>query len=607
MKSQIANEVDVLIVGGGPIGLATAIQLRTHGIENIRIIDKSVPPSLDQLTDFSRAIGVHARTLEILEDIGISPELISRGTIAHTGSYYYKVHMMYRLGYALGCDKAHLRYPWNLMVTQGNTIDVLKNKLIELGQEVEWETSLTEFESTSEYVTATILNERTGETETIRSKWLLGCDGAHSIVRKKLNIDFPGHAYSERWVVCDLNIEWDIPHDDIAFLGSKDAFAVTLPLAGWGDNRYRVTMIQPLEKDDPSHSIGHAIPMDERRFTRAECEAFFQKIYPTAKVHCPDEAGNWFMVHCRLADRYRAGRCFLLGDAAHIHSPILGQGMNMGIQDATNLAWKLAAVLKGHSAESLLDTYEPERRAIAENVIKTTDFTTKVITLRSQLLQLARGYILRFFLWVPPTRRFMISKLMQLLMTYKDVSTALTAEEWSLSFKERVQSAGPSKGDRCPDPLYIDRPKQKKRMFERIQGNLFTVLLFEGKDKTSAQNQQRLCTVARQLTERYKAQVQIALVFSGDERTAASEQRFDGLSGTESASAITILDSNAKIHDAYGAHRSCVYVLRPDRHVGYRGHTPELATDYLDGILFTKSSLSTDYFSQKEPAQATIY
>lgn len=602
MKSQIANEVDVLIVGGGPIGLTTAIQLWTHGIRNFRIIEKSIPPSLDQLTDFSRAIGVHARTLEILEDIGISPELISRGTIAHTGSYYYKVHMMYRLGYALGCDKAHLRYPWNLMVTQGNTIDVLKNKLTELGKEVEWETSLTDFEPTSEYVTATIRNERTGEIETIRTKWLLGCDGAHSIVRKKLKIDFPGHVYSERWVICDLNIDWDIPHDDIAFLGSKDAFAVTLPLAGWGNNRYRVTMIQPLEKDDPSLSIGHAISINGAKLTRAECEVFFKKIYPAAKVHCPDEAGNWFMVHCRLAERYRVGRCFLLGDAAHIHSPILGQGMNMGIQDATNLAWKLAAVLKGHSAESLLDSYQSERRAIAESVIKTTDFTTKVITLRSQLLQLARGYILRFFLWVPPSRRFMISKLMQLLMTYRDVPTPLTAEEWSPSFKERFQSAGPSKGDRCPDPLYIDRPKQQKRMFESIQGNLFTVLLFEGKDETSAQNQQRLWSVARQLSRRYKAQVQIALVFSGEERAVAFEELF----GTFSASPITIFDSNAKIHDAYGAHRLCVYVLRPDRHVGYRGHAPEMAIDYLDRILFPidTASESTYHVSKRERALA---
>ena len=591
-RTEFSSEVDILIAGAGPIGLAAGIQLRTHGITNYRIIDKTVPPSLNQLTDFSRAIGVHARTLEILEDVDISHQLVDRGTIAHTGSYFYNDHMMYRLNYHSGCDKAHLQYPWNLMVTQGNTIDVLKHKLNNLGHIIEWEKSLIDLEQKEDHVIASILNEKTGETEVVRAKWLLGCDGAHSVVRKKLGIGFPGHVYPERWVVCDLNIDWDVPHDDIAFLGSKDAFAVTLPLKGWGDNRYRVTMIQPLEEDDPLMKIGHAIPTDEHRFTRADCEAFFKKIYPGAKVHCPDDAGNWFMVHCRLADNYRSGRCFLLGDAAHIHSPILGQGMNMGIQDATNIAWKLAAVLKGQSDVSLLDTYEIERRSMAESVIAFTDRTTKLITLRSKLAQIVRGYILRFLLFVPPSRRFLISKLMQLLMTYDQAPpTKLTRSSWLSSFTDRFRPSGPTAGDRCPDPGFVDANAQEQRLFSTILGNAFTVLFFVGSEKTSEAAIERLKLVAEQLIDRYEAKVQPVFVVTNK----ASAHLGD---------LATIEDPQGMLHDAFAANRPCVYVLRPDRHVGYRGHVVEGVIGYLDQIFNrvpTPTKSQQNLAEQQEP------
>lgn len=573
------TDVDILIIGAGPIGLMAGIQLWTHGIRNIRIIDQGIPPEPDALTDFSRAIGVHARTMELMEDLGMADELVERGTIAHTGSYYYNTEMMYRMGYALGCDRAHLKYDWTLMVTQGNTIDVLVKKLTGMGQHIEWKSELADFTPHDDYVDATIHHIETDTTETIRARWLLGCDGAHSMTRKGLNINFPGKVYPVRWVVCDLNLEWDIPHTDIAFLGTLDAFAVTLPLKAWGNNRYRITMMQPIEEDDPSMQIGHAIPTDQRKFSRKDCEDFFRKIYPKAQASCPDDAGNWFMVHCRLADSYRQGRCFLLGDAAHIHSPILGQGMNMGLQDATNLAWKLAAVLKGESSPELLETYETERREVAGSVIKMTDFTTKVITLRSPFLQRLRGWVLNTFLHIPSTRRFLISKLIQILITYNEIPTVLTKSDWVNSFWDRFRVPTPKEGDRCPDPVYIDSASNQHRMYENVTGNQFSAMLFTGRKALNDAELSTLTKVSERILHRYGEQVQPVIV-------CANESMKTKLAASIEGKNITLLDdSNRTVHKAYGAKSTSVFVFRPDRYVGYRGYDPEAIFTYMDRII----------------------
>jgi len=164
------DQTDILIVGAGPIGLSMAIQLRSKGFTNFRIVEKGPEPGEEMLTSISRAIGIHARTVEILEDLGISEKLIQRGTIAHTASNFYNSNLTYRVNYPAGCDNTHVRYPWNLMVTQGNTIDVLYKHLSkELSGVVEWDKPLIDLSQDDNGATATVINSTTGEKETI--KW----------------------------------------------------------------------------------------------------------------------------------------------------------------------------------------------------------------------------------------------------------------------------------------------------------------------------------------------------------------------------------------------------------------------------------------------------
>jgi 2-polyprenyl-6-methoxyphenol hydroxylase-like FAD-dependent oxidoreductase len=327
---------DVLIVGAGPTGLALAAQLIRFGVD-FHIVDKK-----ETTTPYSKAIGVQARTLEIYEQIGIADDLVSRGWIAN------KVKLLEGGEVRGQIDLSQIGegmspYPFLLIAEQGRHEALVYDRIRSMGKDVSWETELENFTHDETGVHARV-RSASGETEEIGAKFLVGCDGAHSLVRHKLGIEFTGSTFERLFYVADVEIDWAFEHDALHANLGKDTLTAFFPMPG--DRRWRIvgTFPEGHEKEE-----GEILYDEIERQIIADTDLKFD----ITTVH-------WFStykVHSRHVGKFSSGRCHLAGDSAHIHTPAGAQGMNTGIQDSYNLAWKLAAVLKNGAPLSLLDTY----------------------------------------------------------------------------------------------------------------------------------------------------------------------------------------------------------------------------------------------------------
>ncbi|MBS1797235.1 MAG: FAD-dependent monooxygenase [Acidobacteria bacterium] len=345
-------KTDVIIVGAGPTGLALAGQLRRYGVEFV-IFDQK-----DGTTPFSKAIGVQARTLEIYEQIGLADKLVAAGAIAEKASFVEGGAIrgtaeLAKIGEGLS------PYPFLLIVEQGLHEKILDEHLRAEGKEVLWQTTLESFSQTEAGVTAAI-RTADGATETIEAKFLVGCDGAKSAVRHGLGLGFAGSTLDRLFYVADAAVDWNFAHDSLYVCLAQNTITAFFPMVG--ENRFRIVGTFP---------EGHQA--DEGEILYEEIEARIKKdVELDLNIHDV----KWFSVyrvHSRRVDKFANGRCFVAGDAAHIHTPAGAQGMNTGIQDGYNLAWKLAAVLRGKASLSLLETYDEERSANAKRLLQTTD------------------------------------------------------------------------------------------------------------------------------------------------------------------------------------------------------------------------------------------
>ncbi|HEX8189138.1 MAG TPA: FAD-dependent monooxygenase, partial [Pyrinomonadaceae bacterium] len=343
---------DVLIVGAGPTGLSLACQFVRHGV-GFLVVEKGAGP-----TPYSKAIGVHARTLEIYEQMGLAREAVRLGAVAG------KVRLLsggeVRGEFDLSDVGGGLSpYPYVLMLEQSKNERLLYHYLENHGGGVLWDTALESFSQTAAGVTARVKTAG-GAPQTVEAKYLVGCDGAKSPVRHALGLAFEGSTFERTFYVADAQVDWGFPHDGLAVSLSKETFVVFFPLKG--ERRYRVVGVFPEE------------------FAKEEGEVLYEEIEARIRAEAGLELDlhdvEWFStykVHTRHAAAFSDGRCFLAGDSAHVHSPAGAQGMNTGIQDAYNLAWKMALVLKGRAGERLLDTYNEERLENAKNLLRTTD------------------------------------------------------------------------------------------------------------------------------------------------------------------------------------------------------------------------------------------
>ena len=416
---SLDTETDILIVGAGPTGLVLALWLAHWGVR-VRIIDKTQEPGRT-----SRALAVQARTLELYAQIGLADAVMERSRAAVAANLW--VTGKKRAYLAFGDMGAGISpYPNPVIFPQDEHEPLLIERLSKAGVEVQRSTELLGFETTADHVVAR-LRKRDGTLETCRAAYITGCDGAHSTVRETLGIGFPGGTYEHIFYVADVEATGSVVNGELHV----------------GLDRSDFLALFPLKEDGRVRLVG---TVSDEALTRREILTW-DDVNTTVMRWMPIEIArvNWFStyhVHHRVADRFRKERAFLLGDAAHIHSPVGGQGMNTGIGDAVNLAWKLAWVLKRLADKSLLDSYEPERIAFARRLVKTTDQAFTAVT--------SSGPIARFL------RLDIVPALLPLLFAYKPMRRVLyrTVSQTNVNYRGSFLSEGylgiVRGGDRLP-------------------------------------------------------------------------------------------------------------------------------------------------------------
>jgi len=352
----VGQSARILVVGAGPVGLTVAHELARRGID-VRLIDAADGPRTT-----SRALANHARTLEIYDQMGVLDDLLAAGrTVEH-----FTLHQGGRRLIRFDTDYSRLptRFPFTLMVDQAITEQTLRRAVEALSVPVEWGTRLEDLTGEPDGV-AVELTRADGTKERVRYDWLVGCDGGRSAVRKRLQVPLIGDS-TERWLIADAVVDTSLPGDSIHWIrvGNGTVMLVPFPESG----KWRLLDTADTELGGPAEIAAH--------FARKISAGIGEPV----KVRSP----TWtsvFTIQQRMIPTMRSGRCFLAGDAGHVHSPASGQGMNTGIQDGYNLAWKLAAVATGRAGETLLDSYDAERVPIGRKLLKSTRTATWLVAL----------------------------------------------------------------------------------------------------------------------------------------------------------------------------------------------------------------------------------
>jgi 2-polyprenyl-6-methoxyphenol hydroxylase-like FAD-dependent oxidoreductase len=401
-------DTEVLIAGAGPTGLILALWLKRLGVR-VRIIDKEAQPGTT-----SRALVVHARTLELYRQAGLADAVIQNGLPFTAANLWVRGKQVGRV--VLGDMGVGISpYSYMLIFPQDEHERFLIERLRGLGVEVERPLRLVAFDDRGHRVVAR-LTRPDGSEETCEAAYLAGCDGAHSAVREVLGAGFAGGTYAHMFYVADAQASGPVMNHELHVALDEADFMAAFPMKG--DGRVRL--------------IGTVLPEAEQRNQRFEWKDVSRGIIERLGINV--EKVNWFStyhVHHRVAATFRAGRTFLLGDAAHIHSPVGGQGMNTGLGDAMNLAWKLAAVLQARGDGRLLDTYEPERIAFAKRLVSTTDRAFQLVTSAGPIARFVRVHAVPLVL--PPlvatktVRRLMFRTLSQTAINYRDSTLSLGA------------------------------------------------------------------------------------------------------------------------------------------------------------------------------------
>lgn len=549
--SQQKQILPVLVVGAGPTGLTLASELLRHGVQ-CRIIDKLEVPS-----DKSKALAIHARTLEIMENMKVVDKMLDNGNQAHGFSLYNGGTRILQVS----ASELESPYPCILMIPQPSTEAVLLEHFQSFGGKVERGVELVAFTQHDTSVTAT-LKHPDGKEEVLTTQWLVGCDGAHSTVRKALKLEFEGSAYEERFALADVYVDSTVPEDEISTFFHEDGALVFFPM---GNKRFRV--IANVEEDRIVGDEPTVEFMQEIATTRGPQGLAFRDAVWTA----------WFRIHARSVNKYRVGRCFVGGDSAHIHSPIGGQGMNTGMQDVYNLAWKLALVVHGDAAESLLDSYNAERHPIGQQLLRGTDMATKVAILRNPVVKSIRNHVMSFL----GQQEIIVQRIrkvgtMMAVNYRKSPIVGEYREGIELHSKVNDESEGPTlpswmefaraplPGDRAPDMVMFDTDKRPVRLYEAIQGTTHNLLLFDG--KPTEQGYRNMEKLAAAINEKFGKLLKTHLIIA-DEKAPPS-LNFSGR---------VYLDPEFSLHHVYGAATESLYLIRPDGYIGFRSQPARLA------------------------------
>ncbi|OBR05737.1 FAD binding domain-containing protein [Colletotrichum higginsianum IMI 349063] len=527
------SNTDVLIIGAGPTGLTLALELSVQSIP-FRIIDKLPEPS-----DKSRALAVQCRSQELLNrHPHIAESMLADGTKGPgVNIYCNKRHLVTGTFDDLGFDDT--RFPLPLWVSQADTEAAMLRQLEVYGGTVERGVSAEDIKQDGVRASATLVrssssssSSSTPEKEILRAKYIVGCDGAHSVVRHSADVTFEGSQYPQQYILCDAKVRGDYDAERVSlFLGS------------------RVMVVFPL-RDGVIRMVGERSSRSKREGDPdvAEIEAFMEEVMGRR----PEiEEALWlasFRWNCRGVNRYRDGRLFLAGDAAHIHSPAGGQGMNTGIQDAVNLGWKLAAVIRGEKEESFLDTYHEERHPVGQHLLTGTDRMFSMVASQNTIFTTVRNALMPWIVprvWNNRARRLSVyTFISQMAIKYRRSSIVGTA----------IGFEGPVRGGwRAPDGQLTDERGEKARwLLGMTSARDHTILLFAG---VEADEENLEAAEEKLVTDGRFKEYEVVKVYAGDTVGKGGYKDVDGM-----------------LHKRYGFEKGAGFVVvRPDGYVEFIG------------------------------------
>jgi len=418
-------QTQVIIIGAGPTGLMAACQLARFNVDFIIIDTKPAP------THESRAMLVTARSMEIYQQMGVADTVLQQGQMINKFAIYMNGREKAALETA-NAGNGLTDFPNLQAFEQFKNEELLYEQLKATGRDVLWRTSLVSFEQYEDHVVASLYDKSNPFRKiSIKASYLLACDGASSLVRQQLGLNFDGGTYQNKFFVADVQLNWQQPANKLIASLSRVNFCAFFPM--YGNNSYRILGTLP-----ESFSGNEDVGFDDLK----------DVITANVKLPFSVEKLNWFSVyklHHRCVNRFRVNRCLLLGDAAHIHSPAGGQGMNTGLQDAHNLAWKLSLVLQGVADDKLIDTYHDERYPFAQWLMKFTDKIFAFMTSCNWFIYQMRTYmmphILRLVLSTKWISKRVFRILSQIWYSYKKSLLSLQFIKQKLKF---------CAGDRCP-------------------------------------------------------------------------------------------------------------------------------------------------------------
>jgi 2-polyprenyl-6-methoxyphenol hydroxylase-like FAD-dependent oxidoreductase len=384
---SLPSETQVLIVGAGPAGLAAAVTLAGHGVPFV-LVDRLTAPETT-----SRAAAVHARTLQVLEKLGVAETMVAAGLKVPAVVLRDRDTTLLRIDFS-GIDS---RYKFILALPQNETEAILTTRLAALGGRIERGQEAVAVTPEADSVSVTVRDEAGGQTA-VRARYVVGADGYHSVVREASGIGFTPGTYAQSFVLADVHMDWPLPPDEMQGLLAREGVALVVPFSA---DRFRIVATADHAPETPGLQDVQTL-LDQRGPLSAAARV--RDIIWSSR----------FRIHHGVAAQYRSGRAFLAGDAAHVHSPAGGQGMNIGIQDAVALGERLAEVLAGRQPDAWLDGYERARRPVAEQVVALTDRMTRVGTMTGPAGQAVRNLMLRAIDHIPAAKARIAAQMAEL-------------------------------------------------------------------------------------------------------------------------------------------------------------------------------------------------
>jgi 6-methylpretetramide 4-monooxygenase / 4-hydroxy-6-methylpretetramide 12a-monooxygenase len=445
---------EVLVVGAGPVGLLAAYALLRQGVR-VRVVDAKNGPAVT-----SRAIATHPRTLEVYDQLGLAGRMLERGRRISAFTLYHNGTRLARLDadYA----KMPTAYPFTLCIDQVHTEEVLRDAVAEAGVAVEWGVRLVSFDQDDSGVRA-VLEHPDGRAEPIVVPWLIGCDGGHSTVRKHLGLALVGESV-DTWLIADAQVRTDLPRNSIYWVRSGTLTMMMVPMSAPGAWRLLDT-----SWTDPDASPDEVA----RRFTEKLSAGLGRKI----AVADPTWS-SVFTFQQRMVTGMRVDRCLLAGDAAHVHSPASGQGMNTGLQEAHNLAWKVAMVQRGQAGADLLDSYSAERVPVGRALLSSTKTATFLVQLKNAAAGLALPVVFGVVRAIPRIRiaiqRKVLGGVSGLRLAYPDSPLTVTGAGPGAS-------RGPAPGERVTATAVPGNSAERAALTERLRVPGW-ILLVRGSD-----------------------------------------------------------------------------------------------------------------------------